>query len=140
LAEGHRSIIFLHIYWIPILPIGTSVRWFCRQCGLEIDARRPSRPSILIGGVMFAVFMTLIGSTMLGNLETRPAGIVALALGPVLAGALSVMIRQQCYRDYAAAVNAVVPLDGRQCPVCGDPLLAGTKPRCYSCKVDIITE
>ena len=89
---------------------------------------------------MFAVFMTLIGSTMLGNLETRPAGIVALALGPVLAGALIVMIRQQCYRDYAAAVNAVVPLDGRQCPVCGDPLLAGTKPRCYSCKVDIITE
>jgi len=140
LAEGRRSIIVLHFCWIPILPIGTIVRWFCFRCGHEVDARRPSRTWILIAGVVFAVFLTFLGTTMLTDAAMRPAGIGALLFSPILATLLIRAIRRQNYDRYVTASKSVIPLDGRNCPVCGTALFASARPRCHTCRADVITQ
>lgn len=85
LAEGRKSLVILHIAFIPLAPIGTTVRWFCRSCHREADARRPSRPVILLAGVAFSVGMMLLGVSMFFNHEKTDDALGCLVLGlPVL--------------------------------------------------------
>src|SRR5688500_2963005 len=81
-AEGLRSIVVLHIAFIPLLPIGTIVRWFCAECRNEIDARRPSRPWILSAGVFFGLLMTFVGVMVLIEGKERESAIGCLIFGP----------------------------------------------------------
>src|ERR1051325_8366843 len=115
-AEGFRSLVVLHLCFIPLLPIRTTVRWFCSACRKEIDARRPSRPWILFAGVFFGLLMTFVGVMVLYDGKEKEPAFGCLVLGPLLVIGLIYMIRKQNYRGYDTAQQAVQPLIGDRCP------------------------
>jgi hypothetical protein len=139
-AEGFRSLVVLHIGFVPLIPIGTSVRWFCTTCRREIDARRPSRPWILSAGIFFGLLMTFVGTMVLREGQEREAALGCLVFGPLLVIGLIYMIRKQDYRSYTSAQEAVEPLNGDSCPYCASPLFAAKTPHCHACKVDILSQ
>ncbi|HEY4249245.1 MAG TPA: DUF4240 domain-containing protein [Lacunisphaera sp.] len=139
-AEGFRSLVVLHVFFIPFLPIATTVRWFCSTCKKEIDAKRPSRPWILITGILFGLFMTFIGVMMLFDRHEKETALGALIFGPLMVIGLAYMIRKQDYRGYIGAQENVPPLPGDHCPYCKAPVFAAKTPHCHACKVDIITK
>jgi uncharacterized paraquat-inducible protein A len=139
-ADGRRSLVVLHIAFIPVLPIATTVRWFCSSCRNEIDARRPSRPWILIAGALFGLLMTFVGVMVLREGVEKEAAYGCLLFGPLLVIGLIYLIRKQNYRIYLSARDDVEPLSGDHCPYCTSPLFAADKPHCHSCKIDIYTQ
>jgi hypothetical protein len=139
-AEGRRSLVILHLNFVPILPIGTIVRWFCSACKGEVDAHRPSRPWILIAGIFFGLLITFVAVMTLieGKEKEPPWG--GLLLGPLIVVGLGYMIGRQDYKGYLAGQQTVTPLKGDRCPYCGLPLVAAKTPRCRACKIKIITK
>ena len=139
-AEGLRSLVVLHIFFIPLLPVATTVRWFCSTCRKEIDIFRPSRPWILIAGVFFGLLMTFVGVMILINSPDKEGALGCIILGLLMVVGLVYMIRKQSYRDYVSAQDAVPPLQGDHCPYCEALVLQAEKPHCHACRVDIITK
>lgn len=139
-VEGFRSWVVVHVGFIPILPIATTVRWFCPTCQNQIDARRPSRPLILVAGAFFGLLMSFVGIMILLDGQEKEAGIGCLVGGPLMAGGLIYLIRKQDYESYSEAKRAVEPLSGDHCPYCKNPVFMANTPHCHSCRVDIITK
>lgn len=141
LAIGRRAIVVLHLCFIPVLPIGTTVRWYCTRCSRKVDALRPSRPAILIAGVSFCVLMMFMGVMII--IEGEPAmthtGVVALLVGFLMGAGLVYLLTKRDYSAYHSGAQSVVPLNGSACPLCGGPLLPGTRPRCEACRVNVVT-
>lgn len=138
-AEGFKSLVVLHIFFIPFLPIATTVRWFCSSCRKEIDAKRPSRPWILVAGILFGLFMTFVSLMMLLDGQQKESASGMLVFGPLMVIGLIYMIRKQDYRGYVASQEKVPALPDDRCPYCKAPLFAAVTPHCHACKVDIIT-
>ena len=139
-AEGLKSLVVLHVCFIPFLPIATTVRWFCSTCQNEIDARRPSRPWILIAGVLFGLLMTFAGVMVMLDGHEKETALGMLVFGPLMVIGLVYMIRKQDYRGYVAYQEKVPGLNGEHCPYCKAAVFAAEMPHCHSCKVDIITK
>lgn len=139
-AEGFKSLVVLHISFIPILPIAVTTRWFCSVCLKEIDARRPSRPWILVAGVVFGLLMTLVGvlAVIQGHDRESPWSIIVLGL--LIVAILVYMIQKQDYADYLVGREHVTPLNADQCPYCKSPLPPAVTPHCPSCRVNILTK
>ena len=139
-AEGFRSVLVMHVFWIPLLPLGTDVRWFCTGCGNTTDAKRPSQPWVLIAGMLCGVLLVFVG-TMIGltTESDRTTGAGVAAFGAILAGLLFYLMKKRNYGDYAESVRSVTPLSADHCPYCKSPLFAKLQPRCDSCRVNIMT-
>ena len=138
-AEGFRSLVVLHLCFIPVLPIATRVRWFCTSCQKEIDARRPSRPWILGAGVFCGFVITFLGVVLLLDGNEKETWLGCIIFGPLMVAGLIYMLRKQAYRSYVVAQEVVPPLLGDHCPYCRQPVFSGVTPRCHTCRVDIIT-
>lgn len=143
LAIGVRSLLVIHLFWIPVLPVARVTDWVCASCGKDADAHRPMRA--FISGCGLAVGWLLVAMGVLGvvvsrqkKFEANPA-ILILAVGVVLVSALLIQ-RWQARRDGFERLSATVPpLDGERCPLCDDLVLTRDNPRCESCQVDIQT-
>jgi hypothetical protein len=147
LAIGTRRLLFLHLFFIPLLPFGTDTQWICGHCQQDIDARRPVRSSIAGCGILVGAFFILfaaigvLGALFLpkkGQLD-RADSLTFLLLGLAMAGGFWWQ-RRRAQRGYEASAKAVVPLKGDVCPLCGQPVLLLGKPRCETCDLDIITK
>jgi Protein of unknown function (DUF4240) len=139
-AEGRRSLVVLHVFFVPFLPVATVVRWFCSRCKKEIDAKRPSRPWILTAGMLFGLFMTFAGVMVMVDGSEKETALGMLVFGPLMVIGLIYMIRKQDYRGYVASREKVPPLAGDHCPYCQAPVFPAETPHCHACKVDIITK
>ena len=139
-AEGFKSLVVLHLCFIPILPIATTVRWFCSTCRGEIDARRPSRPWILVAGVFFGLLMSFVGVMVLLEGHEKESALGCLIFGPLMVIGLVYMLRKQDYRRYVTSQETVPPLSADHCPYCEAAVFAAKTPHCHTCRVDIITE
>lgn len=141
LAVGKRSIVVLHILYIPVLPIGWRTRWYCLDENHDIGAARPSRKSILSLGIGLCVFFILLSiiSGISGEYSTEEAiGIASLA---AIIGALLIRAKSSEEHLYYKVGNELVePLKPDYCPVCLNALNEQKNSYCSSCKVKVITE
>ena len=139
-AEGFKSLVVLHIGFIPILPIAITTRWFCSICHKEVNARRPSRPWILVAGVAFGLFMALAGVIVLVQGHRKESPWPCIVPGSLIVAVLVYMLRKQDYAGYVVGRELVTPLSADWCPYCKSPLPPAETPRCPSCKVNILTK
>ena len=137
-AEGRRSLVMLHVMFIPLIPLGLFVRWFCTQCGKETDAKRPARTGFLTAGILFGVFVLCVGIMNL-ILNADPKSWAVIGMGLVIAGPLYWLRRRKAYEAYDTAQREVPPLSTDACPYCRGAILGGTTPRCHVCQVKIVT-
>ena len=145
LAVGTRRILFLHLFFIPLLPLGKTTTWICGHCQGDVDARRPVRSWIAGCGIMGGAFFVLLAlAGILGAVlsEKRQLdwtdSLPFLDLGLVMIGGFR-WVRRRAQRGYEAVAKQVEPLAGDACPLCGQQVLLLGKPRCEACEVDIIT-
>lgn len=138
--EGRRSLVVIHLMFVPLLPIGTKIRYFCESCSNEIDAERPSRPLFLVAGAFFGTVIAFVGVMNLIYGPELGVGIGCIVFGAVFSGGLIWMLRRSEYAAYDTGRASVQPLAGDVCPYCERSLLPSLKPRCYDCRVDILRE
>jgi len=129
----------MHLFWIPVLPLGLVTRWFCTACRTETDVKRPSQPGILIAGVLFGVFLLLSGIIFVVDGTAADSGWHEIIIGSGIIGGLGWLIARQNPKAYWEAKKNVVPLAADHCPYCQEPIFQSTKPRCHRCQVNIIT-
>lgn len=137
-TEGYRSFRIFHYWYIPLLPLGFHVRWFCIVCGKDPEKKRPDKPGILIAGMLAGALLMFIGVMVAiekKSLESWPA----LVIGAVMIAALGFALKHRSQTAYADGKKSVPPLSGDRCPYCEKALTPNTKPVCHECNVRIYT-
>ncbi|RYD34274.1 MAG: hypothetical protein EOP85_19990 [Verrucomicrobiaceae bacterium] len=137
-TECFRSWLILHVFFIPLLPIGFIRRWFCSVCRHQVDGGQSIRPYILRAGLVACRIMVAAGVIMWVNGAGRDFSVGFIFIWGVLAVTFATLRKKQVYRDYIASVVKVEPLRTDQCPYCHSPLFAKATPRCERCKVDLM--
>jgi hypothetical protein len=140
LTEGFRSLAFLQINLIPLIPLGVRTRWICSVCRKDPEAKRPSKAGILIAGVAAGALFMFI-ALMIGLEDKNPDAVWSGLIGLVIASGSIYLLRShsQARRVYAAASIRVPPLATDVCPYCHNPLLPRNPPKCQLCNVRILT-
>lgn len=149
LASGVRSVLFLHIFGLPVLPVARSVDWVCLTCDKDVDASRPNhhpmRPAISGCGLAAAwllVFMGALGLLIMHLMKEKgDIGPPILILLAGLAFAVTLLRQRRDARrsGYEALAAAATPLSGDHCPLCAAKLSAGKPARCAHCEVEVVT-
>ncbi len=138
-AEGRRSIVVMHVYFVPLFPVGLHTAWMCPHCACDINSRRPTHPGTFYVGLACAAIMAAIGVAIAVVTGNQEAGSILVLVSAVMSAVLVYFMRINRYAEYRENVRRVEPLIGDVCPVCGDRLQEGSPPRCLFCDVNILT-
>ena len=134
-----RTIDVVHLFWIPILPLGVWSRWFCRHCGgRPHQAARTSRGFKIAGAAILALGSIGIWSPMpaaTGGDSSDVAILWALRLGLPLLTVLAIRwaVRHRPEPDFKRRLEQVRPFEGWQCPLCGGQLTSLPQGHCLNC-------
>jgi hypothetical protein len=144
LAVGTRRILFLHLLFIPLFPIGTATQWVCEHCHRDVDASRPVGSAVAGCGILAGAFFLFIAASgmLIAVLDKKSKSrwddhLLFLVIGLVMVGGFF-WVRRRAQRGYEASAKLVDPLDGEACPLCGQPVLLIERPRCTACDVEIV--
>jgi hypothetical protein len=142
-----RTLDVLHIYFIPLIPIGFVKRWECSLCGKDPRVWYKVRSGIMtffyaVVALMLAVFTV---GLWFGPPDISVSALYCLRLGlPAALVALIyfAFIRQLSRVDPEQARRlAVTPLDRASCIMCSTPLPQNEQhPRCLTCGVRTYTD
>jgi len=149
LAVGVRSLLVIHLFWIPVLPVARVTDWFCASCDNDPRSNRTMRPSAIRWGFVAAAVLILAGLGLLANglsktrRDDRSDAILEsaaiLLVGAAVLGLAFLQRRRTQQLGFDIGQDSVEPLGGDTCPLCGDLMLTLDNPRCARCNVDIIT-
>lgn len=130
---------WIHLFFIPVIPLGRHRRWTCRACGNDprVDARSTSSL------VLVAILLALAGGTCLLFWFTpagEPGGEGIWAVRAFLTVCCLVILawirsylRGPKLRDLLARVR---PASRTECLLCGGALEPRNPPRCPRCGLD----
>jgi len=130
-----RTLDFVHVFWIPLIPLGFRKRWHCTTCGRDPHrhpkTRRPFIWMALFGSALLALMSCLI------PVETGQAFIIwAVRVAAILGTAflIAYLIRVPKDPSMKERMASVPPAADILCPFCGTQMqvLSGTCscPKC----------
>lgn len=141
-AVGMRSLVCLHLFYIPLMPAGLFVDWVCWTCGQEVDAERPVRAEWSVRVFTIGSLFLWAGLVGVGGFWAKPGDsspYPAFIIGCVVVAALVAYWRRAQRRRDEEDAATVEALPGERCPLCDQAVLLPGKPRCQACGVDILT-
>lgn len=154
LAVGMRSLVVIHLFYIPVLPIARVTDWFCASCDNDVRANITSRPRILRWGLVLAGLLLTAGLWVLIHAlltgedaltakgsetgEGVASGATLMMMGAVFGWVAFWENRRIRTQGFDDGTTPVAPLAGDRCPLCGDLVLIPGNPRCDRCQVDIV--
>lgn len=138
LALAERTFDVLHVFWLPLVPIGFWRRWFCIQCDHQPSQPTRTRRSFKWAGVVLLVIFAAVfwlAPLQTWDPEIDTAFVWAARVATVIAIPLVVWNIRRSPGDvsYRQARRSVLPYREPTCPICGGVLSFGTDPRCESC-------
>jgi hypothetical protein len=140
--QPRRSVEFktfdaLHIFWIPLIPLGYRTRWICATCGNPPrESNRTRRPFKWAG---LTVLLVLGIGAWLAPMDQDISVMlwffrIAAPLGAVLT--LIHLLRTRGAPSPKAQIASVAPTTVTACPFCGvDLLLVSSQASCPKCGV-----
>ena len=147
-AVQYRFFNVLHLFFVPLVPLGFSHAWQCCACG---KAPPPAPRSLAAFLVLFVCLLVLIPAGLIVAVgfyalaispgPVRPGAwpmlLAALALTIGIGFALTALQRHQLNRARALRRAKIVPLSGAHCLICEGNLqsLAANTHRCLKCGV-----
>jgi len=134
-----RTFDVLHVFWIPLLPLGFWSRWFCTVCGQRPHAATRTRRGFKIAGVVALVLFAFVAWVVPVEEEKDDAWLHwAMRFGlPISAVALTVSaVRQPREPSLRQRLAAVRPFEGWNCPLCGAQLLNIPELHCPNCRAE----
>ena len=129
-----RSFNVLHLFWIPLLPLGLWKRWLCTVCSENPHAPVKTRRPFLWLGLAALLALTLV--FWLAPMEPDEVFLVWLVRIGLPLGALVLLWhllrtpKDPSLREKLAMVEAATDT---VCPFCGSQLLVGTHCSCPIC-------
>lgn len=129
-----RTFDILHVFWVPLLPIGFWKRWRCTSCGADPHANVKTRRSYKIAGVAILLLMTL--GFWFAPIEKGDEVLFwALRIGaPLLAVWAIWNIRTTPVEPtLTQQLAAVAPAQDATCPLCGFALANTPTWHCPRC-------
>jgi len=138
LAHRIRTLEVLHLYFIPLLPLGFFRNWKCSVCGADPHVTvRTSKLMKWLGVVVVVVFAVAGWTASPGPNETGEdlAILWALRIGAPIAFIFALRHTWRSKPDVRLKdrLKEVPPADELSCALCSAPLLRDHRWRCSSC-------
>ena len=132
-----RTLDVVHVFWLPLLPVGVFKRWYCSTCGQRPELARTARRSIkVLALIVVSAMAALLWLAPIRNKEDRVdaviwgmrigSGVGLIAIARWIAGGSDDVVR----RERLAALQSS---DALECPVCSVHLIPGSPWQCPSC-------
>lgn len=138
LTVGHRSFRVLHLFFIPLLPIGLVTDWQCTACGGDPKLRRPFPSWIAWAGLLLGAVAFIGFSTVAWQEEDDPLTILLmLGIAAALAGFCAISLFGKKRRQHRANQESVPPLPKDNCPLCGRLTQQRSTVRCEICRIEL---
>jgi len=138
IAEQWRSFDFIHVFWIPLIPLGHRLRWTCVVCGNDPRERVKTSKFILFvaAGLLafFAVVFLLLPTESNDEAVGRyiVVGIMALAF----LWLVRMIVRYSPPPDPRSELSRIQPWTDTNCLYCNGRLWHdGVAWRCQKCRV-----
>jgi hypothetical protein len=139
LALATRTYDFLHLFWVPVLPLGRWTRWGCGHCGKDPAQTSEVRRSWKIALLIILALLVLISALAAGRNGDYGYGIwigraVAFLFVVLVAW---VVLRPQGITDLEQRRALVQPFDGGACPLCGAHMVRSlVTSTCSDCEAE----
>jgi hypothetical protein len=137
-AVQTRSFKVIHLFYIPLVPLGFWREWHCQYCDDDPHRSRGVRNNLKWGAVL--------GLAMIAGvawLDERPTDIAiwVLRIGASLAAiAMAVYtIRAAPHTQLTSMLQQVPPADEMACALCGGVLMRDEEWKCSQCGVERLT-
>ncbi len=127
----------VHIFWIPVFPLGIWKRWICAACGREVNVAVKTRRSFKWAGVAVLIFLGSISWFAPIEPDSRIM-IWVLRIGGPLGALLTLiyLLRTPSNPSWKERFKMVPPTTNSVCPFCNTPLLTlNGKVSCPACGV-----
>jgi hypothetical protein len=135
-AEPRRAVLIstldvLHIFWLPVIPLGRWRRWKCSQCGNPPHHSVKTRRGFKIAGAL----LLLVGGVIVWTVPDLPdePGVWLARYGLPLASVVTVVhiaMSGPAEPGYRARKRTIEPANDKDCPFCGTALFCAP-PDCF---------
>jgi hypothetical protein len=143
LAFLHRTFDVLHVFFIPILPLGVWKRWRCAECGRNPHARAATARPLKWAGIVLLivgaiVFWTTTPDRRAGQ-DNDPTMVWTFRVTLPIAAAFAIRhtLRAKAPERLAPHLRGIAPNRDSTCPRCGTTLtVAAPWYRCGRCGLE----
>jgi hypothetical protein len=140
-SELWRSFDWLHLFWIPWLPLGRHERWICTLCNQDPRKRTRTRKGFKIAGLFVLAVMLVSMFTV----EVDPKEAVTLWVGRIAVavgflGLLYSVLKKPPVVSEDERRHRVTPLSAVSCFYCRGPLVAEPNLHCPTCQIRVYTD
>ncbi len=131
-----RTFVVLHLFWIPLVPLGFWKRWSCTVCHRDPHASPKTRRSYKWAGLVVLLFFSVFFWAM----PVEPDFVAGAWLVRVAAPLGAVLLFLHLLRtpqdpSLNEKLATVLPAQDLTCPFCGTPLVLGPRCSCPVCGV-----
>jgi hypothetical protein len=131
-----KTIDVLHLFWIPVLPLGVYGRWRCLTCGKPPDLVATARRSIRILAAVAAAIVAI--PFWLAPADDENAVLVwsaRVGLVAATAGAIWWASRPADDVERRKRMKELPPIHIPECPLCAVVMQPGDPWRCPKCGI-----
>ena len=133
-----RTFNVLHVFWVPLVPLGRWSRWLCARCGEDPHAAARTRRGFKIA-LVFIVALFTLAAFLTPQGTTSDLTMWIMRLGALLLLGLSVrwVVVHRPEPSFRARLALVQPYDRAECPLCRGALVdSPTGARCSACAAE----
>jgi hypothetical protein len=140
LAFLNRTLAVLHVFWVPVLPLGFWSRWLCGQCGRPPHRRvTTARPLKWIGTGLLVLGAVVFWATTPGRGRDDAAMVWTFRIGLPVAAAFAIRhtLKAKPPERLAEKLRGIAANRDSTCPRCGTTLtVAAPWYRCGGCGLE----
>jgi len=129
-AIRSRTLDVVHVFYVPVLPVGFWKHWSCSACGRDPHGRRGSRSSLKWFSMLVLIVLALLFWLEPGTPVAVRAIITTLSVLLVL-----YLLRSPSEMAMREKLAAVPSATDTICPFCQTPMVGGTQWSCPACGV-----
>jgi hypothetical protein len=132
-----RTFDAVHIYWIPILPLGFWKHWKCTVCGRDPHVSKKTRRGFKWVGLAILILFSAVSWAMPVTPDFVAGTWIFRIAAPVAAVLTLVhLLRTRKEPSLKEKLAGIVPATDTVCPFCGMQLLMlGSQSSCPACGI-----
>ncbi len=126
----------LHIFWIPLVPLGFWKRWYCTTCRRQPHVFPGTRRSFKWAG-FGALAVVSLGAWMVPADTGSNIGLWCFRILASLAALATLIHLLRSPKDpvLSEKLSSILPAMDSECPFCRVPLIVGPETSCPNCAV-----